>query len=122
MKFLQRNDFLGFLFIGFSTVVINLATFWLCIEAGFPIYISVAAGNFLSTVLYFLGLSKVFRREVHLYSIVRFLASVIAYYFASLAVLYGFNLFSENVLISRVATFAVVTPLNYVVQKHFVFK
>jgi putative flippase GtrA len=118
----QRHDVIGFLTIGGLTSLLNLVMFALSVKIGLSLYLSVAIGNFVATVVYFLGLSKLFRGPGSISSIARFLFTVVAYYFVSIALLDLLNLFIDNVVFSRTVVIAMVAPVNYFAQKYFVFR
>lgn len=119
---LQKYDVIGFLIIGGISSLLNLITFAFSIEIGLSSYLAVAVGNFLATVAYFFSLSKLFSGPGSLSSIVRFLFTVVAYYFISIVLLDALNIFLDNLVWSRAIAIALVAPVNYFAQKHFVFK
>ena len=118
----QRHDVIGFLTIGGLTSLLNLVMFALSVKIGISLYLSVAIGNFVATVVYFLGLSKLFSGPGSLSSIARFLFTVVAYYFVSIALLDALNVFIDNVVFNRTVVIAMVAPVNYFAQKYFVFR
>lgn len=118
----QKYDVLGFLTIGGITSLLNIATFALSIEIGLSSYLAVAMGNFISTLIYFLGLSKLFSSPGSMSSIVRFLFLVVAYYFISIALLEALNIIIDHILWSRALALAIAAPINYFAQKYFVFR
>lgn len=119
---LQKYDVIGFLIIGGISSLLNLITFAFSIEIGLSSYLAVAVGNFLATVAYFFSLSKLFSGPGSLGSIVRFLFTVVTYYFISIVLLDALNIFLDNLVWSRAIAIALVAPVNYFAQKHFVFK
>ena len=119
---LQKYDVIGFLIIGGISSLLNLITFAFSIEIGLSSYLAVAVGNFLATVAYFFSLSELFSGPGSLSSIVRFLFTVVAYYFISIVLLDALNIFLDNLVWSRAIAIALVAPVNYFAQKHFVFK
>ena len=112
----------GFLTIGGLTSLLNLVMFALSVKIGFSVYLSVAVGNFFATAAYFIGLSKLFSGPGSVRSIVRFLFTVVTYYFASIALLDALNLFIDNLIFSRTVAILAVAPINYFAQKYFVFR
>jgi putative flippase GtrA len=122
LQLFQKYDLVGFLTIGGLTSLLNLVMFALSVKIGLSLYISVAIGNFFATLAYFLGLSKLFSGPGSVRSIARFLFTVVTYYFASIALLEALNLFIDNVVLSRTFAILAVAPINYFVQKYFVFR
>jgi len=118
----QKYDVFGYLTIGGSSALLNIAMFGLCIEIGLTSYLAVAVGNFISTTFYFLSLKKLFFGRGSLSSIVRFLFTVVFYYFLSIALLDVLSLFIDNLLLSRTFAIALAAPVNYYAQKYFVFR
>jgi putative flippase GtrA len=118
----QKYDAIGYLIIGGFSSLLNLVTFAFSIEIGLSSYLAVAIGNLLATVAYFFSLSKLFSGPGSVSSIVRFLLSVVAYYFISISLLDALNIFLDNLVWCRAIAIALVAPVNYFVQKHFVFK
>lgn len=118
----QKYDVIGFLAIGGFSSLLNLVTFALSIEIGLSPYVAVGIGNFIATVVYFFSLSKLFSGPGSLRSILRFLFTVIAYYFVSIALLDVLNLLIDNLVLSRTIAIALAAPINYFAQKYFVFK
>jgi putative flippase GtrA len=118
----QRHDVIGFLTIGGMTSLLNLVMFALSVKIGLSLYLSVAIGNFIATLVYFLGLSKVFSGPGSVSSLARFLFTVIAYYFVSITLLDALNLLIGNLILSRTIVIALVAPVNYFAQKYFVFR
>lgn len=118
----QRHDMIGFLSIGGITSLLNLVMFALSVKIGLSLYLAVAIGNFIATLVYFLGLSKLFSGPGSMSSIARFLFTVIAYYFVSITLLDALNLCIDNVILSRTIVIALVAPVNYFAQKYFVFR
>jgi len=118
----QKYDVIGFISIGGITSLINIVMFSLSIEIGLSQYLSVAVGNLFATVVYFLGLSKLFSGPGSVGSIVRFLFTVVAYYFISVALLDALNTFIDNLVWSRTIAIAIAAPINYFAQKYFVFR
>jgi putative flippase GtrA len=118
----QKYDLIGFLTIGGFTSLLNLVMFALSIEIGLSTYLAVGIGNFIATVVYFFSLSKLFSGPGSVRSILRFLFTVLAYYFVSVALLDALSLLIENLVLSRTIAIALAAPINYVVQKYFVFK
>ena len=121
-KIFRKYDAIGFLAIGGFTSLLNLLTFSISIEIGFSPYLSVGIGNFVATTVYFFSLSKLFSGPGSLRSIVKFLFTVLVYYFVSIALLDALNLFIENLVWSRAIAIAITAPINYYAQKFFVFK
>jgi len=118
----QKYDVIGFLIIGGISSLLNLVTFAFSIEIGLSSYLAVAVGNFLATVAYFFSLSKLFSGPGSLGSIVRFIFTVVAYYFISIALLDALSFFLDNLVWNRAIAIALVAPVNYFAQKHFVFR
>lgn len=118
----QKHDVIGFLTIGGITSLLNLVMFALSVKIGLSLYLAVAIGNFIATLVYFFGLSKVFSGRGSVSSIVRFLVTVVSYYFVSIALLDALILLIDNVVWSRTIVIALVAPVNYFAQKFFVFK
>lgn len=118
----QRHDMIGFLSIGGITSLLNLVMFALSVKIGLSLYLAVAIGNFIATLVYFLGLSKLFSGPGSMSSIARFLFTVIAYYFVSITLLDALKLCIDNVILSRTIVIALVAPVNYFAQKYFVFR
>lgn len=118
----QKHDVIGFLTIGGITSLLNLVMFALSVKIGLSLYLAVAIGNFIATLVYFFGLSKVFSGRGSVSSIVRFLVTVVSYYFVSIALLDALILLIDNVVWGRSIVIALVAPVNYFAQKFFVFK
>ena len=118
----RKYDVIGFLIIGGISSLLNLITFAFSIEIGLSSYLAVAVGNLLATVVYFFSLSKLFSGPGSLSSFVRFLFTVVVYYFTSVALLDALNIFLDNLVLSRAIAIALVAPVNYFAQKNFVFK
>jgi putative flippase GtrA len=118
----QRHDVIGFLTIGGLTSLLNLVMFALSVKIGLSLYLAVAIGNVSATLVYFLGLSKVFSGPGSVSSLARFLFTVVAYYFVSIKLLNELNLFIDNLILSRTIVIALVAPANYFAQKYFVFR
>ena len=118
----QKYDVIGFLTIGGITSLLNLVMFALSVEMGLSSYLAVGIGNFIATVVYFLSLSKLFSGPGSVRSIVRFVFTVVVYYFVSIALLDALNLLIDNLLWSRTIAIALAAPINYFAQKYFVFK
>ena len=121
-KLFQKYDVIGFLTIGGITSLLNLVMFALSIEIGLPSYLAVGIGNFMATVVYFFGLSNLFSGPGSVRSILRFLFTVVVYYFVSIALLGALNLLIDNLVWSRTIAIALTAPINYFSQKYFVFK
>jgi putative flippase GtrA len=121
-KLFQKYDVFGFLAIGGFTSLINLVMFTISIGLGISTYLAVGIGNFVATVVYFFSLSKLFSGPGSLLSIVRFLLTVVVYYFVSIALLDFLNLLIDNLVWSRAIAIALTAPVNYFAQKYFVFK
>ena len=121
-RIFQKYDVIGFLTIGGFTSLLNLVVFTISIEFGLTTYLAVGIGNFVATVVYFFSLSKLFSGPGSLGSIVRFMFTVVAYYFVSIALLDALKTFIDNLVWTRALAIAIVAPINYVAQKHFVFK
>lgn len=118
----QKYDVIGFLIIGGITSLINIVMFALSIEIGLSSHLAVAIGNLIGMVVYFAGLSKLFSGPGSVSSIIRFLFTVAAYYFVSIALLDALNLFIDNLVWSRTIAILLAAPVNYVTQKYFVFR
>jgi putative flippase GtrA len=118
----QKYDLIGFLTIGGFTSLLNLVMFALSIEIGLSSYLAVGIGNFIATVVYFFSLSKLFSGPGSVRSILRFLFTVLSYYFVSIALLDALSLLIDNLVLSRTIAIALAAPINYFVQKYFVFK
>ena len=118
----QKYDVIGFLTIGGFTSLLNVVIFALSIEIGLSSYLAVGIGNFIATVVYFFSLSKLFSGPGSVHSILRFLFTVLAYYFVSIALLDALNLLIDNLVLSRTIAIALIAPINYFAQKYFVFK
>ena len=121
-RIFQKYDVIGFLTIGGFTSLLNLVVFTISIEFGLTTYLAVGIGNFVATVVYFFSLSKLFSGPGSLGSIVRFMFTVVAYYFVSIALIDALNLFVDNLVWSRAIAIALTAPINYFAQKYFVFK
>ena len=121
-KSFQNHDAIGFLTIGGITSLINIVIFTLSIEIGLSSNLAVAIGNLIGMVVYFAGLSKLFSGPGSVSSIIRFLFTVAAYYFVSIALLDALNLFIDNLVWSRTIAILLAAPVNYVTQKYFVFR
>jgi hypothetical protein len=121
-RIFQKYDVIGFLTIGGFTSLLNLAVFTISIEFGLTKYLAVGIGNFVATVVYFFSLSKLFSGPGSLGSIVRFMFTVVAYYFVSIALIDALETFIDNLVWIRAIAIVMVAPINYVAQKHFVFK
>jgi putative flippase GtrA len=121
-RILQKYDVIGFLAIGGFTSLLNLVVFTISIQIGLSPYLSVGIGNLVATVVYFFSLSKLFSGPGSLGSIVRFIFTVVVYYFVSIALLDALNLILENLLFSRAIAIALTAPINYFAQKYYVFK
>ena len=118
----QKYDVIGFLIIGGITSLINIVMFAFSIEIGLSSHLAVAIGNLIGMVVYFAGLSKLFSGPGSVSSIIRFLFTVAAYYFVSIALLDALNLFIDNLVWSRTIAILLAAPVNYVTQKYFVFR
>jgi putative flippase GtrA len=118
----QKYDVIGFLIVGGISSLINIVVFALSLEIGLSSYFAVAIGNIVSMVAYFTGLSELFSGPGSVSSIVRFLFTVVAYYFISVALLDALNIFVDNLLWSRIIAIGLVAPANYFAQKYFVFR
>ena len=118
----QQYDMIGFLFFGGISSILNLLMFVLSIEIGLPSHLAVAIGNLISTVFYFVSLKELFSGPGSVGSIVRFLLTVVVYYFVSIALLDALNSFIDNLVLTRTIAIALVAPINYVAQKYFVFR
>jgi len=118
----QKYDVIGFLIIGGITSLINIVMFAFSIEIGLSLHLAVAIGNLIGMVVYFAGLSKLFSGPGSVSSIIRFLFTVAAYYFVSIALLDALNLFIDNLVWSRTIAILLAAPVNYVTQKYFVFR
>ena len=118
----QKYDIIGFLIFGGISSILNLLMFALSIEIGLPSYLAVAIGNFISTVFYFFSLKELFSGPGSVSSIVRFLLTVVVYYFVSIALLDALNSFIDNLVLTRTIAIALVAPINYFAQKYFVFR
>ena len=121
-RIFQKYDVIGFLTIGGFTSLLNLVVFTISIEIGSSSYFAVAMGNLVATVVYFFSLSKLFSGPGSLGSIVRFMITVVAYYFVSIALLDALNVLIENLVWSRAIAIALTAPVNYFAQKYFVFR
>ena len=118
----QKYDVIGFLTIGGITSILNLVMFSVSIEIGLSSYLAVGIGNFMAIVVYFFGLSKLFSGPGSVRSILRFLFTVVVYYFVSIALLGALNFFIDSLMWSRTIAIALAAPINYFAQKYFVFK
>ena len=118
----QRHDLIGFLTIGGITSLLNLVMFAFSIAIGLSPNVAVAIGNSLATVIYFFGLSKLFSGPGSVSSFVRFLFTVVSYYFVSIALLEALNMVIDNLVWSRAIAIALVAPVNYFAQKYVVFR
>jgi len=121
-KLFQKYDVIGFLTIGGFTSLLNLVTFTISIQIGLSSYLAVGIGNSIATVVYFLSLSKLFSGPGSARSVVRFLFTVVVYYFVSIALLDALNLFIDNLVWSRAIAIAIAAPVNYFAQKYYVFR
>ena len=121
-KSFQNHDAIGFLTIGGITSLINIVIFTLSIEIGLSSNLAVAIGNLTAMFIYFSGLSKLFSGPGSLSSIVRFLFTVAAYYFVSIALLDALKIYINNLVWSRTIAIGLVAPVNYFAQKYFVFR
>jgi putative flippase GtrA len=119
---LWKHDMIGFLAIGGITSLLNLVIFALSIEIGLSSYLAVAIGNSITTIVYFIGLSKLFSGPGSVRSIARFLLSVVTYFFVSIALLDAINGILDNLVWSRAISIAIAAPINYFAQKYFVFR
>ena len=118
----QRYDLIGFLTIGGITSLLNVVMFAFSIAIGLSPNVAVAIGNSLATVIYFFGLSKLFSGPGSVSSFVRFLFTVVSYYFVSIALLEALNMVIDNLVWSRAIAIALVAPVNYFAQKYVVFR
>ena len=118
----QRYDLIGFLTIGGITSLLNVVMFAFSIAIGLSSNVAVAIGNSLATVIYFFGLSKLFSGPGSVSSFVRFLFTVVSYYFVSIALLEALNMVIDNLVWSRAIAIALVAPVNYFAQKYVVFR
>jgi len=118
----QRYDLIGFLTIGGITSLLNVVMFAFSIAIGLSPNVAVAIGNSLATVIYFFGLSKLFSGPGSVSSFVRFLFTVVSYYFVSIALLEVLNMVIDNLVWSRAIAIALVAPVNYFAQKYVVFR
>lgn len=122
LQLFKRYDAIGFLTIGGLSTLLNVVMFAISLEIGISLYFSVAIGNLFATAAYFLGLSKLFSGPGSISSIARFLLTVVAYYFISIALLDVLNFISENVVLNRIVVIVLIAPFNYFAQKYFVFR
>ena len=118
----QRYDLIGFLTIGGITSLLNVVMFAFSIAIGLSPNVAVAIGNSLATVIYFFSLSKLFSGPGSVSSFVRFLFTVVSYYFVSIALLEVLNMVIDNLVWSRAIAIALVAPVNYFAQKYVVFR
>ena len=118
----QRYDLIGFLTIGGITSLLNVVMFAFSIAIGLSSNVAVAIGNSLATVIYFFSLSKLFSGPGSVSSFVRFLFTVVSYYFVSIALLEVLNMVIDNLVWSRAIAIALVAPVNYFAQKYVVFR
>ena len=120
-KFVKLPSFLGFIFIGVLTVLINLVTFQTALRFGASIFTATFLGNLISTAVNYAGLTKVFRSGIQIQKVIKYAASWISYYFCTIGLVLFFINFGFNNLESRIATLVILTPINYLVQKFLVF-
>ena len=118
----KRHDAIGFLFIGGLTTLLNVVVFASSVRIGISIYLAVAIGNSFATLAYFIGLLKLFSGPGSVISVIRFLFTVVVYYFVSISLLDVMKLVLENLVLSRTLVIVMIAPLNYFAQKYFVFK
>jgi putative flippase GtrA len=113
---------IGFIGVGFLTVLVNLICFQFAIYLGFSIYISTLLGNFVSILVNYLGLSSVFSAAKTSSSIFAYLITWFTYYFLTVGIVMLFISINLSPLESRVASLMILTPINYLVQKYLVFR
>ena len=119
---IKKYDVIGFLTIGGFSSLLNLVMFAVSLQIGLSSNLAVAIGNSIATVAYFFSLSKLFSGPGSVSSFVRFLFTVVAYYFVSIALLDALNVIIDNLVLSRAIAIALVAPVNYFTQKYFVFR
>jgi putative flippase GtrA len=120
-QFVKLPPFIGFIFIGALTVLVNLVTFQTTLLFGASIFTATFLGNLISTAANYAGLSGVFKSGPKFQTIIKYVVSWISYYFCTVWLVLLFIKFGFTSLESRVATLAILTPINYLVQKFLVF-
>ena len=119
---IKSNSFLGFVFIGLATVLVNLFTFQFLMFIGATVYIATFMGNLVSVVVNYSGLTKVFNSKAKVVSIFKYVATWISYYFLTIWQVILLIDLDFAPLESRIITLVILTPINYLAQKFLVFK
>lgn len=110
-----------YIIIGLLSVAINLIVFWITNKITEDIYISTLLGNLASITLNFTGLYKLFKSNSIAPSVIKYLFSLIVFYFLSV---YSTIFLIEIGLIDVVARaimVAIFFPIVYLVNKYLVF-
>ena len=119
---LKRNSVIGFVFIGVLTVLVNLIVFQISLWLGTSIYVATLLGNATSIFVNYFGLADVFKSSAKVSSFAKYISAWIGYYFATIWLVLLFIDFGLIPLESRILTLFILTPLNYLLQKHVIFK
>jgi putative flippase GtrA len=119
---IKGNSFLGFVFIGVATVLVNLFTFQFLMFIGTSVYLATFLGNLVSVVVNYSGLTSVFNSKTKLVSILKYIATWISYYFLTIWLVILLIDLNFTPLESRIMTLIILTPINYLAQKFLVFK
>jgi putative flippase GtrA len=119
---LKGNPVTGFITTGVLTVVINLIVFQASLWVGTSIYIATLLGNATSIVVNYFGLSGVFDSEAKFKSFSKYLLVWFAYYFLTIWLVLLFVNQDFAPVESRIGALIILTPLNYLLQKHVIFR
>jgi putative flippase GtrA len=122
LKRLEGNPVTGFIATGVLTVVINLIVFQASLWVGASIYIATLLGNATSVIVNYFGLSDVFDSNAKVKSFSKYLISWFAYYFLTIWLVLLFVNQDFAPVESRIGALIILTPLNYLLQKHVIFR
>ncbi len=122
LKRLEGNPITGFIATGVLTVVINLIVFQASLWVGASIYIATLLGNATSVIVNYFGLSDVFDSNAKVKSFSKYLISWFAYYFLTIWLVLLFVNQDFAPVESRIGALIILTPLNYLLQKHVIFR
>ena len=110
-----------FLLIGLGSIGINLIVFQIFIHLFKNILLSTFSGNIASLILNYFGLVRVFRTPTSSKKFLMFIFTWLIYSLATIWLMGIILIFDVDILFARISVIAILTPLNYIIQKNIIF-
>ena len=118
----QLLIFVKYFLVGVASVLVNLTFYALSLKFNPSIHLATLAGNVVSTIFNFTGLQIIFRSTKPLHAGIKYLISLVIYYYLSVELTILLISFDLSKILSRALVVAFLFPFGFLANKFIIFK